>query len=112
MSSEWIVILGALVTAVVSAVTVLYQTKKKQPQARASTTDSIADAARKVVEMQSKQIEKMAVQIADLDQEMNSLRNYVRLFRSGVKKLVTQLEDAGIEPAWTPDELPLIEDID
>ena len=112
MSSEWIVILGALVTAVFSAVTVIYQTKKKQPQARASTTDSITEAARKVVEMQSKQIERMAEQIADLDHEMTSLRNYVRLFRVGVKRLVVQLEDAGIEPVWTPDELPPIEDID
>lgn len=110
MSSEWIILFGALVTAVFSAFTVIYQTKKKHPQTVASTTDSIAEAARKVVEMQSKQIERMAEQIADLDHEMNSLRNYVRLFRSGVKKLTTQLEDAGIEPAWTPDELPLIED--
>lgn len=112
MSSEWVAIIVALVTAVGAAFTVIYQSKKRQPKERASTAESITEAAQRVVEMQTKQIEKMSDQIAELDDDMRSLRNYVRLFRAGVRKLVIQVEELGIVPVWTPDELPSIEDID
>ena len=112
MSSEWVAIIVALVTAAGAAFTVMYQSRKRQPKERASTAESITEAARKVVEMQTIQMDKMSEQIAELDNDMNRLRDYVRLFRAGVRKLVMQVEELGITPAWTPDELPPIEDVD
>jgi len=110
MSTEWIAIIGAVITALISAFTVIYQTRKKQPEQAATTTDSIAEAARKVVEMQAQQLERMQERLDEVDEELAKLRNYIRLFRSGVRKLVKQVEECGVEPAWTPDELPSIED--
>ena len=112
MSPEWVAIIVSLVTAAGAAFTVIYQSRKRQPKEKASTAESITEAARKVVEMQTEQMEKMSVQIAELDDDMSRLRNYVRLFRAGVRKLVLQVEELGITPAWTPDELPPIEDVD
>lgn len=110
MSAEWVAIIGAILTALISAFTVIYQTRKKEPEQEASTTDSIAEAARKVVEMQALQLDKMQKRMDEMEKDIKKLRNYVRLFRAGVKKLTEQVHEFGVEPVWTPDDLPPIED--
>lgn len=110
MNTEIISLVGSAIAALLSFFTVIYTTRSKKPQQEASTTDSIADAATKVVDLQAGQIEKMEEKIKIIEKEMRLLRNYVRIFRAGVKKLVNQVEEQGLEPEWHPDELPPIED--
>lgn len=112
MTTELIALLGALITACISALTVIYQTRRKQTQVDAGAAESITDAAQRVVEMQSAQIDKLAKQVESLNCEMDKLRKYVRMFRKGVKDLVHQLEEVGIEPVFDPDDLPPIEDVE
>lgn len=111
MSTEFIALIGAVITALISAFTVIFQTIKKQQGQQAQSTDSIADAATKVVQMQNAQIESMEGKIEELECEMKKLRRYVKMFRSGVKKLTQQVEECGVDPVWTPEELPPYDEI-
>jgi peptidoglycan hydrolase CwlO-like protein len=111
MNDIWIPVIIAVISGIASVIAVGLQVRKDKKKDDASALDSISGAAKQVVEMQANQIATMAQKIEDLDCEMDKLRKYVRLFRSGVKKLTNQLEEAGIEPDWTPDELPPIDEL-
>lgn len=111
MNVEWGAIIVALIAAIGSALTVVIQARSSKPKTEASTADSIAEAAKKVVEMQNNQMATMEAKISKLECEVLGLRRYTKLLRSGVNKLVKQIEKHGLEPEWTPDELPVVEDI-
>jgi len=118
MSTEWIAVIASIITAGFSAFAVIYRMRKEEPKVEASAAESITNAATVVVEMQNRQIDNLMEKVDELDkkytelsEEHERLRNYIKLFRAGVKKLVNQVEDLGIEPVWTLEELPPLDEI-
>lgn len=122
----WIPLVVAFVSGALSIYSIILQNKAKKEQQELEvaadvikkpleTVESITSAAQEIVELQLKQVENQKIRIKELEEEVEKLAkeykrilNYMRLLRSGIKKLVKQIEDLDCEPVWTPEELPAI----
>ena len=65
---------------------------------------NLRDEDQKRIDDLEAEIRELKRERDETDEEVARLRRIVRYFRSGVKRLIEQLKEHDIEPAWTPDD--------
>lgn len=118
MTMDWTALISAGIPAAIGIIAVIVTRRLDKRVREATMTETIMQAAERLNQMHQQEIDRLTEKVVNLEErlniqedEMTRLRNYVRIFRAGVRKLIQQIEDEGLEPVWHPDKLPPVEDL-
>ena len=98
-------ILLASIPGIISIIVVLMQRRKDVASAKkddSSAAKDITDSAMTLIEPLNKEINKLKLQVAELEKKVDQQDEMIRKYNVGTKKLMKQLCDNDINPIWTP----------
>ena len=81
--------------AIIASATGLYLAVATRKKDEANAADSLSNTAQKVLDMQSRQLERM-------EKDKQEAEEYAIYLVNGMYRLVEQLEDIGVHPVFKP----------
>jgi peptidoglycan hydrolase CwlO-like protein len=111
MADEWKVykmdpvVLVALIGAVPGVIALVLQFRKNRTEEKKGNADvslTITESALKLVEPLNKEIDKLKIQVTNLEKKIEHQDEMIHRYNVGTKKLLKQLCDNNMKPVWIP----------
>ena len=108
MDNSTITSIIALIVAVGGVITAFAARRKNNAEA----ADVITEAAMKLLDPLNKRIDALELLTEQQEKELEILRplpGIVTAMTKGIHVLISQIREAGLEPKWTPETMPVPE---